>query len=81
MKFNIIMLLKTLKKDLISHVWLTKYQFLYLSLNLSDAFHFKIKKDFMKVHLRVKSSLNQQLSLKGNPGEIGLFTNMGTYMR
>ncbi len=39
------------------------------------------KKDFVKAHLRAKSSLNQQLNLKGGPGEIGLFTNMGTYMR
>lgn len=35
------------------------------------------KKDFAKVHLRAKKSVNQQLNLKGGPGEAGLLINMG----
>ncbi|CAJ0924576.1 17827_t:CDS:2 [Entrophospora sp. SA101] len=35
------------------------------------------KRDFVRVHLRAKKSLNQQLNLKGGPGEVMLFTNMG----
>nr|CAG8467289.1 3427_t:CDS:2 [Entrophospora candida] len=35
------------------------------------------KKDFVRVHLRAKKSLNQQLNSKGGPGEVMLFTNMG----
>ncbi|CAG8516941.1 10924_t:CDS:10, partial [Funneliformis caledonium] len=37
---------------------------------------FKRKKDFTKVHLRAKKSINQQLNLKGGPGEAGLLMNM-----
>jgi len=36
-------------------------------------------KDFIKVHLRAKKSINQQLTSKGGPGKAVLFTNMGTY--
>lgn len=35
------------------------------------------KKDFLKVHLRAKKSVEQQLKAKGGPGEVALFTNMG----
>ncbi|CAG8638325.1 1383_t:CDS:2, partial [Cetraspora pellucida] len=35
------------------------------------------KKDFAKVHLRAKKSVNQQLNLKGGPGEAGSLINMG----
>jgi len=35
------------------------------------------KKDFIKAHLRGKKSVNQQLNLKGGPGEAGLLMNMG----
>ncbi|CAG8768741.1 9675_t:CDS:2 [Dentiscutata erythropus] len=37
----------------------------------------KRKKDFAKIHLRAKKSINQQLNLKGGPGEAGLLMNMG----
>ncbi|CAG8670635.1 7888_t:CDS:2, partial [Gigaspora rosea] len=36
----------------------------------------KKKKDFIKVHLRAKKSINQQLNLKGGPGETGLLMNI-----
>nr|CAG8436542.1 3710_t:CDS:2 [Entrophospora candida] len=39
------------------------------------------KKDFVKAHLRAKKSLNQQLNLKGGPGEVGLFINTGDIVR
>ncbi|CAG8608566.1 3683_t:CDS:10, partial [Ambispora gerdemannii] len=35
------------------------------------------KKDFVKVHLRTKESINQQFNLKGGPGESGLFYKHG----
>ncbi|GES89089.1 hypothetical protein GLOIN_2v1700036 [Rhizophagus clarus] len=35
------------------------------------------KKDFAKVNLRAKKSINQQLSLKGGPNKSVIFTNMG----
>ncbi|CAI2187431.1 19297_t:CDS:2, partial [Funneliformis geosporum] len=35
------------------------------------------KKDFTKIHLRAKKAVNQQINLKGGPGEAGLLTNMG----
>ncbi|RUS29466.1 hypothetical protein BC938DRAFT_480633 [Jimgerdemannia flammicorona] len=35
------------------------------------------KKDFVKVHLRAKRSIEQQLKTKGGPGEAALLTNMG----
>ncbi|CAI2186703.1 11815_t:CDS:10, partial [Funneliformis geosporum] len=35
------------------------------------------KKDFAKVNLRAKKSINQQLSLKGGPDKSVIFTNMG----
>ncbi|KAF0395035.1 hypothetical protein F8M41_010314 [Gigaspora margarita] len=39
----------------------------------------KKKKDFTKVHLRAKKSINQQLNLKGGPSETEILMNMGIY--
>jgi len=37
------------------------------------------RKDFIKVHLRGKKAINQQLCARGGPGEAALFMNMGMY--
>ena len=38
------------------------------------------KKDFAKVNLKAKKSINQQLSLKGGSNKFVIFTNMGIYI-
>jgi hypothetical protein len=37
------------------------------------------KKDFMKVNIRARQSINLQLKSKGGPGIAGIFLNMGVY--
>ncbi len=38
------------------------------------------RKDYVKVQLRAKRSINNQLSRKGGPGRAVFFTNMGMYI-
>ena len=38
------------------------------------------KKDFVKVNLRAKESVNEQLVKKGGPGEVGILINMGMFL-
>jgi hypothetical protein len=37
------------------------------------------KKDFIKVNLRAKVAINQQVAARGGPGETAFFLNMGMY--